>query len=97
MFGIVRVGTVLTTQAGNDGASKQKDTMSPKVAAQLEQQLEDNGTLSLNESELKGFFDSRARKLVRMSGEAALERIQSGKCGPNTAWEELALLATLMR
>ena len=71
--------------------------MSPVVAAQLEKQLEDKGSLSLTRSQIEGFFDCRARKLVRMSGRAALSRIRAGKAGSGSAWTELTLLAGLIR
>jgi hypothetical protein len=71
--------------------------MSLQEAAQLEQQLEDTGTLSLTQSEAQGLFDYRARKLVRMSGKRALKRIRSGKCGPNLAWAELAVFSALLK
>lgn len=71
--------------------------MSAAAAAQLEHQLEDTGTLSLTRSQAKGLFDSRARKLVRMSGERALKRIRSGKCGSNPAWMELTVFSALLK
>jgi hypothetical protein len=76
----------------------QTDTsMSPEALAQLEQELEQEGTLFVTRKQLLGLFDSRARKLVNMSGEAALQRIRGGKCSPNAAWTELSLLASLLR
>ena len=71
--------------------------MSPVLAAELEQRLEDKGTLSLNQQEFAEFFDFRARKLVGMSGADALGRIRTGTCDSNPAWTELALLSALMK
>lgn len=71
--------------------------MSPEAVAQLEQELEQEGTLSVNRKQLFGLFDARARKLVKMSGELALKRIRAGKCGPEPAWVELSLLASLLK
>lgn len=71
--------------------------MSSQQAAQLEQRLEDTGTLSLTQSEAEGLFDHRARKLVKMSGKDALKRIRAGKCGSNLAWEELSVFSALLK
>jgi len=70
--------------------------MSPSTATALEQRLETDGVLSLNQSELDGFFDFQARKLVHLSGDAALRRIRAGRAGSSLAWTELTLLSSLM-
>jgi hypothetical protein len=54
-------------------------------------------TVKLSRKEAKEVFDARARKLVRMSGEKALKKIKKGKCGPNLAWSELILFASLVQ
>jgi len=71
--------------------------MSPKAAVQLETKLEKDGHIRLTRSDARGLFDHRARKLVRMSGNQALKRIRSGKCGKKIAWTELTLFARLLR
>lgn len=71
--------------------------MAPEAVTQIEEQLEDEGVVSLNDSEVTEFFDSRARRLVNMSGGRALKRIRAGKCGPDLAWSELTLLSALLK
>ena len=48
-------------------------------------------------SDFERFFDSRARKTVRLSGQCALRRIRAGKTGHSLAWTELFLLSTLLK
>ena len=71
--------------------------MTAQAAAQLEQRLEKEGTLSLTSSQAEGLFDARARKLVKMSGKNALKRIRAGKCGSNLAWTELTVLSARLK
>jgi len=75
---------------------KKRANMSPATAKQLEQKLEDKGTLHLGRERATALFDYRARKLVRMSGKEALKRIRAGKCGQNPAWMELTAFAALL-
>jgi hypothetical protein len=70
--------------------------MSPATAQQLEEELEDKGTLRLSKNKAAALFDYRARKLVRLSGKDALKRIRTGKCGKNPAWMELTVFSTLL-
>lgn len=67
--------------------------MSP---ASMEHQLETTGHLSLEVAEFLELFDFRARQMVQMSGQEALQRIRQGLAGPTPEWTELALLATLI-
>ncbi|HTU43277.1 MAG TPA: hypothetical protein VMF10_16330 [Candidatus Aquilonibacter sp.] len=71
--------------------------MTAQAAAQLEKRLEREGSVSLAPGQAEGLFDARARKLVKMSGKAALKRIRAGKCGSNLAWTELTVLSALLK
>jgi hypothetical protein len=71
--------------------------MSPKLAVEIEKQLDNGGSVSLKPRDLRKYFDYRARKLLKMSGAAALKRVRAGKCSSNLAWTELTLLAALIK
>jgi len=73
--------------------------MSPAALAELEQLLEQKGSVSLDDTQLHELFDFRARKLVGMSGPEALVYIREGKSdsAADPAWTELMLFSTLMK
>ena len=70
--------------------------MSPATAQQLEEELEDKGTLRLSKNKAAALFDYRSRRLVRLSGTEALKRIRAAKCGKNPAWMELIVFSSLL-
>ncbi|PYU23482.1 MAG: hypothetical protein DMG32_16085 [Acidobacteria bacterium] len=61
----------------------------------LERRLEREGVVFASPSELREFFDRQAGK-IGVSGQVAIERIQSGNIGHDLAWEELAQLYLLL-
>jgi hypothetical protein len=69
--------------------------MTPTATLPLERRLEHEGVVFASPSEIRALFDRQASQ-VGVTGQAAIERIQSGDTGPELAWEELALLYLLL-
>jgi hypothetical protein len=71
--------------------------MTTVEARKLERKLEEKGSLRISHDTAEALFDSRARRLVRLSGNEAKKRIRSGKCGKNQNWTELISFASLLK
>ena len=51
----------------------------------------------VNKDELREMIDSIARKRLGLSGEEVLERIRKGQAGDNYVWDDLSMLAHMLR
>ena len=51
----------------------------------------------VDENGLRKLIDRIARKKLRLSGEEALERIENGQAGDNYIWDDLSILANMLR
>ena len=50
-----------------------------------------------DENDLRKLIDKIARKKLGLSGQEALERIQNGQAGDNYVWDDLSILANMLR
>ena len=50
-----------------------------------------------DENDLRKLIDTIARKKLGLSGEEALERIENGQAGDNYIWDDLSILANMLR
>ena len=50
-----------------------------------------------DENDLRNLIDRIARKRLGLSGQEALERIQNGQAGDNYIWDDLSILANMLR
>ena len=48
-------------------------------------------------NDLRELIDKIARKKLGLSGQEALERIQNGQAGDNYVWDDLSILANMLR
>ena len=48
-------------------------------------------------NDLRELIDKIARKKLGLSGQEALERIQNGQAGDNYVWDDLSILASMLR
>ena len=53
--------------------------------------------LTVDKQGLRQIFDKEAQKRLRLSGQEALERIQTGQAGDNYIWSDLSILASMLR
>ena len=53
--------------------------------------------LIVNEDGLRKLIDRIARKKLGLSGQEALERMENGQAGDNYVWDDLSILANMLR
>ena len=50
-----------------------------------------------DENDLRELIDKIARKKLGLSGQEALERIENDQAGDNYVWDDLSILANMLR
>ena len=53
--------------------------------------------LIVNEDGLRKLIDRIARKKLGLSGQEALERMENSQAGDNYVWDDLSILASMLR